>query len=153
MFGDPNGPAVDAYRARYPGVVPGELLAKVQTDWWMRMPAIRLAEARAGGSAGTFMYEFAWPTPGLGAVHALEVPFVFDTLSPDAPLFGPLLGPHPPQALADCMHSTWVAFATTGDPGWPRYEAGRRATMRFDVSSLVVDDPRAWERALWDGIR
>ena len=150
---EPNGPVVEAYRARYPGVPPGELLTKVQTDWWMRMPAIRLAEARLGGGAGTFMYEFAWPTPGLGAVHALEVPFVFDTLKPDAPLFGPLLGEHPPQALADTMHSSWVAFATTGDPGWPRYEASQRSTMRFDVTSLVVDDPRAWERALWDGVR
>ena len=110
---------------------PGDVLAKVQTDWWMRIPAIRLADAHAGarGSAGgTYMYEFAWASPGLGAVHALEVPFVFDTVDPDAPLFGPLLGPDPPQELARAMHAAWVSFATNGDPGWPRYDAaaGRR---------------------------
>jgi para-nitrobenzyl esterase len=147
--------ALAAYRDRYPTVVPGDLLAKVQTDWWMRIPAIRLAEAHAPThwSASTYMYEFAWPSPGLGAVHALEVPFVFDTASTHAPLFGPMLGPDPPQELARTMHAAWVAFATTGSPGWPRYDPVTRTTMRFDTTSQVVRDPRPWERALWDGIR
>jgi carboxylesterase type B len=143
--------ALAAYRDRYPAAGPGDLLTKVQTDWWMRLPAIRLADAHHG--APTYMYEFAWPSPGLGAVHALEVPFVFDTVDPQAPLFGPLLGPNPPQELARTMHSCWVAFATTGDPGWPRYDPATRLTMRFDTTSQVVKDPRAWERELWDGIR
>lgn len=76
--------ALAAYRARYPRASPGELLASVQTDWWMRIPAIRVADAHAragaGSAAGTYMYEFAWAAPGLGAVHAVEVPFVFSTL-------------------------------------------------------------------------
>jgi para-nitrobenzyl esterase len=148
--------ALAAYRARYPTAGPGELLAKVQTDWWMRIPAIRLADTLAaadGETQQTFMYEFAWGSPGLGAVHALEVPFVFDTLDPDAPLFGPLLGPNPPQNLADTMHTSWIAFASSGNPGWSRYDLKRRSTMRFDTASHVVDDPRSWERAIWDGMR
>ena len=123
----------------------------------MRIPAIRLAEARSGATGGTWMYEFAWPSPEfggrLGAVHALEVPFVFDTLDPHLPLLGPLLGPNPPQALADAMHGAWVSFAATGDPGWPAYEPTRRATMRLDTASEVIDDPRHWERDLWAGAR
>jgi carboxylesterase type B len=99
------------------------------------------------------MYEFAWGSTGLGAVHGLEVPFVFDTARPDAPLFGPLLGPEPPQALARTMHEAWVAFATSGDPGWPRYDPATRSTMRFDTTSEVVPDPRSWERDLWAGRR
>ena len=120
----------------------------------MRIPAIRLADAHALANAGsrTYMYEFAWSSPGLGAVHALEIPFVFDTATTDAPLFGPMLGEDPPQELARTMHAAWVAFAGTGDPGWPRYDLGRRATMRFDTVSRVVEDPRSWERGLWTGI-
>ncbi len=147
---------LDAYRDRYPGAGPGELLTKVQTDWWMRIPAIRLAEAHAAtraGDRGTHMYEFAWQSPGLGSVHALEVPFVFDTAEPDAPLFGSLLGPAPPQDLARTMHSAWVAFATSGDPGWPCYDPRTRTTMRFDTTSAPVEDPRSWERAMWAGLR
>lgn len=152
-YGLPAQDALGAYRAKYPRSIPGEVLAAVQTDWWMRVPAVRLADAHAGATAGTYMYEFAWPSPGLGAVHAVEIPFVFDTLSPDAPLFGPMLGENPPQELADAIHSAWVAFATNGDPGWPRYDLSRRATMRFDTISRIVEDPRSWERELWDGTR
>ena len=81
------------------------------------------------------------------------MPFVFDTLDTGARLFGPLLGDNPPQELADTMHAAWVSFATSGDPGWPAYDLGRRATMRFNTTSRVVDDPRSWERALWEGVR
>ncbi|MDI3211453.1 carboxylesterase family protein [Arthrobacter sp. AL12] len=152
-FGLIAGQALPAYRERYPTAAPGELLAVVQPDWWMRIPAIRLADAHASAAAGTYMYEFHWASPGPGAVHALEIPFVLDTATPDAPLFGPMLGEDPPQGLAQTMHAAWVAFARTGDPGWPRYEPGRRATMRFDTVSRVAEDPRAWERALWTGTR
>lgn len=152
-YGLPADSALAAYRDRYPEASPGDVLASAQTDWWMRMPAIRLADAHAGATGGTFMYEFAWRSPGLGAVHALEVPFVFDTATPEAPLFGSLLGPNPPQELAAAMHRAWIRFATTGDPGWPAYDLDRRATMRFDTTSEVVGDPRPWERTLWEGIR
>lgn len=152
-YGLPVQSALAAYRVRYPDARPGDILAAVQTDWWMRIPAIRLADAHAAAPSGTYNYEFAWPAPGLGAVHALEIPFVFDTLDPNLPLIGPLLGPEPPQDLADIMHAAWISFAASGDPGWQAYDLDRRATMRFDTRSHVVDDPRSWERAVWDGIR
>ncbi|MEO3808941.1 carboxylesterase family protein [Sphaerisporangium sp. B11E5] len=147
-----------AYRAACPGAGPGDLLAAVQTDWWMRVPAIRLADAHAAAPSATFMYEFAWPSPEfgglLGACHALEIPFVFDTLDPALkPFMGPLLGTRPPQRLADLMHASWTAFAAKGESGWPEYDLARRATMRFDTTSEVVDDPRSHERALWAGVR
>ena len=157
-YGLPEQAALAAYRAAYPGASPGDLLAAVQTDWWCRIPAIHLAEARVNSSAATYMYEFAWRSPAfggrLGSCHALEIAFVFDTLDRGADqMVGPLLGPNPPQRLADTMHGAWVAFATRGDPGWPRYEPRRRATMRFDVTSQVVDDPHPRERELWAGVR
>jgi len=154
-YGLPVEQALPAYRARYPDVGPGDLLAAVQTDWWTRIPALRLADAHAASARAsrTYMYEFAWTAPGLGAVHGLEIPFVFDAATTDARLFGPMLGEDPPQDLARTMHAAWIRFATDGDPGWPAYDPDRRATMRFDATSRVVDDPRSWERALWEGIR
>ena len=152
-YGLPVDKVVAAYRARYPGAGPGDLLAAVQTDWWVRIPAIRLADAHANATSSTYMYEFAWQAPGFGAVHGLEIPFVFATLSKDARLFGPMLGEDPPQELADTMHTAWLSFATNGDPGWPKYDLSRRATMRFNTPSHVVDDPRSWERGMWEGTR
>jgi carboxylesterase type B len=63
------------------------------------------------------------------------------------------LGPAPPQQLADTMHAAWVGFATSGDPGWPKYDPNRRATMRFGTTSEFMDDPRSAERTLWEGVR
>ena len=104
------------------------------------------------------MYEFAWRSPEfnvlVGACHGLEIAFVFDTLDKGfKPVLGPLLGADPPQHLADTMHARWVAFASNGDCGWPKYDLSRRATMFFDATSEVVDDPRSGERKLWAGVR
>ncbi|GAA5198144.1 carboxylesterase family protein [Arthrobacter gyeryongensis] len=157
IYGLPPETTLREYRSHYPDSSPGELLAAVETDWWVRIPAIRLADAHAmaasATSARTYMYEFGWAAPGLGAVHAVEVPFVFDTLDTNSRLFAPLLGTDPPQELADAMHAAWVSFATTGDPGWPGYEPERRTTMVFNTGPRLVFDPRAWERELWKGSR
>jgi len=157
-YGLPVEKALAAYRAANPSATPGDLLAAIQTDWWCRIPAIRLAEAHVNNASRTYMYEFAWPSPtgnGLfGACHALEIPFVFDTLDQGpGQMLGDLLGSEPPRQLATAMHSAWVSFMTRGDPGWSAYELSRRATMRFDVVSGVVNDPRSAERALWEGAR
>jgi para-nitrobenzyl esterase len=107
------------------------------------------------------MYRFDWPTPVfggvLGATHALELPFVWDVL----PRRGVelLTGDGPGrQVLADRMHASWLAFARTGQPttpllpDWPAYDTTRRATMLFDETCRVVDDPAAAERLLWEGV-
>jgi para-nitrobenzyl esterase len=155
-YGLPVDAALHAYRSAHPGASAGALLAAIQTDWYWRLPAIRLADAHAKNAktSPTYMYEFGWRSPQfnglLGACHALEIAFVFDTLGNGTE---PLLGADPPQPLADAMHAAWVAFATSGNCGWPKYDLDRRATMHFDTSSEVVDDPRSAERALWEGVR
>ncbi|HEX6817085.1 MAG TPA: carboxylesterase/lipase family protein [Ktedonobacterales bacterium] len=160
-YGLPVEQALAPYRSAHPEATPGELLGAVTTDWLFRIPAVRMAEARASAPAATYMYEFAWRSPQfngrLGACHALEIAFVFDNLA--QPENEPLAGSAPPQSLADAMHAAWVAFARSGNPAtsalpdWTRYDLSRRATMRFDVASSLVEDPAAGERALWEGIR
>ena len=138
-----------AYRAAYPGAAPGEILAAIETDWWCRIPALRLADAHTPARLRHLHVRVrVAQRSGVGACHALEIGFVFDTLDlgPNQ-MLGPMLA-GAPQALADAMHGAWVAFATTGDPGWARYDLDRRATMRFDAVCRVVDDPRAFERGL-----
>jgi para-nitrobenzyl esterase len=129
------------------------VLAAMITDWYFRVPAIRMAEARADAPSATYAYEFAWPSPvdRLGACHALEIGFVFDTLrEPGSNWLG---GPDAPQSLADNMHARWVAFAKDGDPGWPAYDTESRSVMTFDGDgATLVNDPRADERRLWDGL-
>ncbi|WP_372344892.1 carboxylesterase/lipase family protein [Streptomyces sp. KL116D] len=147
------GADLAGYRANRPGASPGELLDAIVTDWFWRVPAIRLAES----VPGSHVYEFAWRSPQfdgrLGACHALELGFVFDLVGD--PDYLPMTGADAPADLARALHGAWVSFATTGDPGWPAYEpAADRATRVFDAGACRTEsDPRAAERALWDGRR
>ncbi|MGP3638411.1 carboxylesterase/lipase family protein, partial [Streptomyces sp. 24-1644] len=109
-FGVP-GATLRTYRGNRPRATPGELLGALATDLLLRVPLNRLADGRTGARAATHVYEFGWPSPvqRLGACHALEIGFVFDTL--DRPGTMALTGPDAPQGLADAMHRAWVRFA------------------------------------------
>jgi para-nitrobenzyl esterase len=81
----------------------------------------------------------------LGACHALELAFVFDTLATGALMAGEAA----PRGLAEQMHRAWVAFGRDGDAGWPRWTPEHPAVMTFGAESCVVEGPRADELALW----
>ena len=147
--------ALAVYRGTRPNADTRDLLVALTTDHMFRIPAIRMAEARQS-AAPTFMYEFTWQSRAfdgaLGATHSLEIPFAFDNL--DQAGVSLFLGPGPtPQALADTMHQAWSDFIKTGNPGWPRYDLVTRATMIFDDTSELAQDPKAEERKAWDGLR
>jgi len=141
------------YQANRPGASPGDVLCALVTDWFFRNPMLAAAEARlaAGGPAPTYVYEFGWPSPvqGIGAAHAVEIPFVFDNLTePDAQQ---ATGPNPPADLAAEMHRAWIRFAATGDPGWQPFDASY-PVMTFGAAAgpaRVVCDPRGDERRAW----
>ena len=102
-----SGEALAVYRAGRAGASPGDLLAAVITDWFFRIPPIRVAEARAVAGAGdTWMYRFDHPDPRdnyrFGACHAAEIPFVFDTATRAE--LRPLIGDAPSPAVADRTH-------------------------------------------------
>ena len=144
------------YRANRPGASPGDLLAAVVTDWFFRVPSIRVAEARAArGTANTWSYRFDRPDPGenhrLGACHGVELPFVFDTITRDD--VRPRIGDTPSPAVAGQAHKVWVDFVTRGDPGWAPYDTVRRTTALLSNDINAVDDPADDERACWDDIR
>jgi para-nitrobenzyl esterase len=159
---DPDA-VISTYRERLGAdATPDDVFVEIATDVVFRLPAIDLAEAHSA-HAEAFMYLFTHPSTAfdgvLGAAHATEIPYVFDTLDHRSTTF--LLGEvtDARRELADRMSSAWAAFATDGDPStaalgdWPRYDADRRATMRFDVTGVeVLDDPGHAERELWQGL-
>ena len=141
---------VDTYSANRPTATPGDVLAAIGTDAAFRVPTIRLADGHLASGGETYVYEFAWRTDylSMGACHALELPFVFDTLASDGAKR--MTGSVPAQDVADAMHSAWVSFAHGKDPGWVRYDTDSRPVMTFDQpESRVVNAPRADEWALW----
>lgn len=150
-YGTPDG-TIERYRSARPQANSGDLLAAVLTDCFVRIPAIRVAEARLNtGEKDTWMYRFDHPSPSfagrLGAAHGVEIPYVFDLLDDESSRA--LIGDAPPQVVADTAHSGWVRFATSGDPGWPRYDLASRSTALIDQDLSVVDDPDGHERQIW----
>ncbi|MBE7162079.1 MAG: carboxylesterase family protein [Williamsia herbipolensis] len=151
-----NPEAAAVYSANRPGATPGDVLCAALTDHAFRSGTADVVDAvaaREGQSA--WQYEFAWPTEvrDLRSAHALELPFVFDTVAATMAM----TGPNPPTGLADDIHGAWVRFATTGDPGWSAVRPGSPRPVRtFGDKDLaadaVVHDPRADELPL-TGVR
>lgn len=156
LAGDAADRVIATYRAAEPGVNPAELLMAIKTDAEFRIRSLAVAERQAMlHAAPVFMYAFEWETPvhegRLKSPHALDVPFVFDTLD--------LTHAHGDRAeafrLSAVMAETWIAFARTGRPAhaalpdWPAYDAATRATMVLDAECRLAHDPRPQGRTLW----
>ena len=74
---DPE-PFINAVKEDRGDISAGEIALAISTDHTFRIPAIRMAEARASHGGETWMYEFDWKSKAfngaLGACHALEIP-------------------------------------------------------------------------------
>jgi para-nitrobenzyl esterase len=144
------------YRSRRTDETVQALWNDIATDAMFRMPAIALAQAQLAHGP-VWSYLFTWETPVFGGMlrstHALEIPFVFDNLARNTEMFTGTGSER--QAIADAMHNAWIAFARTGQPHhgglptWPEYDTTRRATMRFDATCEVLDDPAGADRAAY----
>ena len=138
---------VALYQANRKGAKSGDVFSALLTDRFFRLPAIAVADARSGGPAPTYFYEFAWGHPPIGAGHVMEIPFVFDNLSASDAVS--LIGTNAPKDLAADMHAAWIAFARGSDPGWPAFDASRQVRVFDTGGGSVVLDPRGDERAIW----
>ena len=148
--------ALAIYRDRLPGASPADRLIAALTGSNFSVRTWLYADRRAARSgAPVYHYSLDWPSPfadgRMGAHHAMDLPFVFDTT--DVPLS--TKGADGAPELAAAMSATWAAFARTGKPAnpaipaWPAYTAAERATMVFDTRCRVVNDPLRDARELW----
>lgn len=162
-----GGPSVDKaaeiYKAarttRGDAAEPRAVWFAASTDRTFRQHSIRVAEAHSAHQP-VWSYLFSWHASGmggvLGACHAVEIPFVFGTYD-DA--LAHLIGDDEhAAALSERVQDAWLAFARGGEPaapslpGWPVYDASRRATMVFDRQCRVEHAPMEDERQLWESV-
>ena len=147
-------PATDAQSAHKAAL---DSATDVGFNWEMRTWARMMGTV----SSDAYLYFFTRLAPGedsaLGAFHGAEVIYVFDNLD---------LTPWPPnisrqfdgidRQLADLMASSWVNFASTGDPNetgspvWPRYDASEDRVMVFGDTAESIPHPRSAHLELLD---
>jgi para-nitrobenzyl esterase len=150
------------YRRSRPRTSQLELATIILSDNSVLRTAVStMAERKAAqGGAPAYLYYFQWPSPVrngvLGAMHCIELPFVFANHAsvPHMVGSGSELG-----GLAHAVSSVWAAFARTGSPSgdglpaWPAFSAGARQTMVFNLESKAVSDPYGAERKALAEIR
>jgi para-nitrobenzyl esterase len=147
-FGERSNEIIDAYRRDYPRATPFDLYATIAAGSF-RHPAFEQASRKAAlNKAPAYSYIYAWRTPVLdgrpGPFHAAEIAFAFDNGELCDHYSG---GSSEAIVLSKQISTAWVSFARTGNPNhdalphWPKYTSERRATMQFDRSCEVRNDP------------
>jgi para-nitrobenzyl esterase len=148
------------YREWYPQMTPTEVLRAAATAGRSWRPHLIQAEERAKKRTPTWMYQldFGSPLSGgrMGAYHGYDVGLIFDnTHMPEANTGAAPEQVAAAQRVADLMSTTLIQFARTGNPQhdlipqWPRYDLPERATLVFDQSPRIENDPRRQERELF----
>ena len=122
---------------------------KIGADMMMIEPARFVARTLSAAGQPAYEYRFSYVAESIrnkipGALHATEIPFVFDTV---AAKYGADLTPAD-EAAAKQANAYWINFAKTGDPNgaglphWPAYSAANDELLNFtDQGPVAQADP------------
>jgi len=148
-FGAGKDEVVAAYDPEKTGNM-GEVGIGVMSDGAMVEPARLLARLASAAGQPTFLYRFSYVASSIrkdakGALHATEIPFVFETVRAK---YGDATTPED-EAIAAAMNAYWVSFARSGDPNgegrprWPAYAEKDDVLMDFAIAGPAAKpDPR-----------
>jgi para-nitrobenzyl esterase len=132
----------------------GEAGIGLMSDGAMVEPARLLARVHAASGQPTYQYRFSYVASSLrpttkGALHATEIPFVFQTVRAK---YAEATSADD-EKLAAAANAYWVAFARSGEPSgeglpkWPRYDPKDDTILDFALSGpLPKKDP--WQARL-----
>jgi para-nitrobenzyl esterase len=129
--------------------------ARMSMDQIMLEPARFVAKTLSGQGRTVYEYRFSYVAESVrqkypGAMHASEIPFVFDTLRPP---YGDKATPQD-EKVAQLANAYWAAFAKSGDPNgpsrprWPAYDASRDELIEFAASGEAISEPDPWKARL-----
>jgi para-nitrobenzyl esterase len=155
-YGDATDTLLNLYRAKWPTKSPFLLQSQIVTDAGFRRFAYIQAECKAAqAGAPVYFYRWDWATPAFdglfGAAHATDVAASMGNVREAIMGAGILSG----RRVSNALVQAWTAFAATGNPNngqiaeWPAFDASKRATMIFDDTVRVENDPDADLRQFW----
>jgi para-nitrobenzyl esterase len=150
----------DRVLQQYPAsrfVTPRAAYVRVTSDARFVCPAREIARAaNAGQAAPVYRYFFDYSVSPLGAVHGLELPFVFGTFDTLLTQSGQPYQPNATDlAVSAALQTAWTSFARTGipttTPTWPTWTAAD-PTLRLDATPSVADGIRTDDCNFWKPI-
>jgi len=156
--------AVAEFRRIHPDYTPQQVCIAAATAFraWpgQRMEAERRA-ADPGSQPRTWVYQMNFAGANGRAMHTIDIPFMFDNIA----CAKGQVGSAPEQleaanALAAIMSQMLITYGRTGNPNgdskgatqdgklpyWPAYDLKARATMMWERTPRVENDPRGAER-------
>jgi len=140
---------------------PKNAFGRMATDFRMGCPTYTglTAASKFQGDLYYYRFDFSDIRLGeyLGAVHTLEIPFVFNTMD-RMPMKALLKNQNSAEMakLSRTMQGYWVNFARTGNPNgpglpdWPGFELKSQTMMVFDKTVRPMPSGIADRCALWD---
>jgi para-nitrobenzyl esterase len=151
------GPAKDAVLLAYDPEKTGnmgEVGIGVMSDGAMVEPARLMARLASAAGQPTYVYRFSYVASSIrkdtkGALHATEIPFVFETVRAK---YGDATTPED-ETIAAAANAYWVAFARTGDPNgvgrpkWPAYSEKDDTILEFATTGPAAK-PDPWRARL-----
>ncbi|MDE2262702.1 MAG: carboxylesterase family protein, partial [Gammaproteobacteria bacterium] len=143
------------YRRYAPNKSPFLIRAQIATDSTIAIGEYAQAERKATQPAAVYVYQWNWGSPAydgrLGAIHHMDVPGSWNNWR--SALYGGAVAAA--RMLCLQLSSSFIGFAKTGRPDneyiphWPTFDVNRRATMIFDTTVRLEDDPRGEIRRFW----
>jgi para-nitrobenzyl esterase len=150
----------DQVLAQYPASrfpTPRAAYVRVTTDARFLCPSREIARAAdTGQSQPVYRYFFQYDDPSpFGAVHGLDVPFVWGTFSAVDTPNGPYQPTATDLAVSASMQSAWTSFARDGapttDPSWPTWDA-TDPTLVIDAETSTMSGIRTDDCDFWKPI-
>jgi len=158
QFGATAAPKV---KLQYPVArftTPRAAFVRATTDARFVCPTRSMARAaHTGSQPPVYRYLFDDPASPFGAVHGIEIPFVFGTFSA---LLTPTGQPYQPTAtdlaVAAAVQADWVSFAKTGapsgTPAWPAWDTTDPARHYTAAGADVQVGIRTDDCDFWDNL-
>lgn len=161
IFADDAPRIVAHYRSAHPGAGAWEVDQIIRADWPTRLFSRRIADEQSKlQRAPVWMYRMDWETEADNgrqmAPHAIDIPFVLDTVGTELTRPGQL---DEQRRMTRQMSDAWVSFARDGRPSsallpdWTPYNSAQRPTLLFNVQSRMENDPNGSDlELLSDGL-
>jgi len=152
---------VDLYKLKDFENRPRKAFGKMYTDAGLACPTYLGLDAFARQGMNAFLYRFDYDEMQyggvIGAMHAMEVPFVFNTVAGAKKDTMYARGSRETAlALAAAIEGYWTNFARAGNPNgpklvdWPVYKADDQRLMVLDTNIRVSPAGMSDRCAFWD---